>query len=90
MSRLPVWPGRLQVGRIAVDQFATSEQECLKKAQGAAMVELDPLIAAEAVYRPTIELDADAADRERLALHDGAAPKKTARSARHAGTWRSR
>ncbi len=54
------------------------------------MVELDPLIAAEAVYRPTIELDADAADRERLALHDGAAPKKTARSARHAGTWRSR
>lgn len=53
-----------------------------------ATVELVPVAAAEAVCRRKVEVDA--ADRERLALHDGAAPKKTARSARHAGTWRSR
>ena len=67
---------RLHIGRVAVDQFAALERERLQKAQGAVMVELDRVVASEAVDRPAVEVDADVTDRRRLALHDGAAAQE--------------
>lgn len=74
MSRLPAWPRQLLAGWDAADRFATAERECLKKAGAAAMVEFGPVVAAEAVNRQKVELDA--ADRKGLALHDCAAAKE--------------
>ena len=69
-------PGRLQVGRVAVDQLAALERECLEKAQGASVAQLHGAVAVEALQGAAIEIDADVADRGRLAPHDGAAPKE--------------
>ena len=61
---------RQHIGRVAVDQLPAVEVEPGQEVVGAAVVQLDRIVAAEAVDRPAVEIDADVAKRRRVALHD--------------------
>ena len=59
---------------LAAVQIATLEREPLEKAQGAAMVELDRVVASETFDRPAAEIGTEIEGRGRPALRDGTAP----------------
>ncbi len=75
VAAAPLRPARRpRAGRVAAGRFAAVEVEAGQERAGAAVAELDRMAAAEAVDRPAVGVDADVAQRRRLALHDGAAP----------------
>ena len=55
----------------AVDELRALERELGHEPVGAAVNELDGIRALELIERPRIEVDADVAQRRRLAPHDG-------------------
>jgi hypothetical protein len=62
--------GLVEVGRVAVHQLPAGERELRQKAVGTAVDLLHRVVAVEASQRPLIAIDADVAQRRRLALHD--------------------
>ena len=75
VAAAPLRPARRpRAGRVAAGRLAAVEVEAGQERAGAAVAELDRMAAAEAVDRPAVGVDADVAQRRRLALHDGAAP----------------
>ena len=64
--------GALQIRRVAVDELGAFELELGQIPVGTAVHELDGVVALERIERAHIEVDADVAQRRRLAPHDGA------------------
>ena len=70
----PVRPtGRMQIRRIAVDQFRTPQREAGQELVGTALYQLHRVVAPEPVKRALIAVNPDAAHRRGLAPHQGTA-----------------
>ena len=61
----------LQIRRVTVDELRSLEVELAQIPVGTAVDELDGVVALERRKRTRIEVDADVAQRRRLAPHDG-------------------
>jgi len=71
--------GRVQIGRIAVDQLRAQERERGLEGMGAVVHQLHRVVAAKGLKRPLVAVDPDRAHRRRLALHQRPAPKRLRR-----------
>ena len=72
-SRLPSLrtSGALQIRRVAVQELRALERELGEEPVGAAVNELDGVVALERIERAGIAVDGDVAQRRGLALHEG-------------------
>ena len=61
----------LQIRRVAVEELRALERELGQILVGAAVNELDGVVALERIERAGIPVNADVAQRRQLALHDG-------------------
>ncbi len=67
--------GRVQIGRIAVNQLRAQERERGQEVMGTAVNQIDRVVADEGLERLRIAVDADRTHGRRLALHQRPAPK---------------
>ena len=64
--------GALQIRRVAVEELRALERILAQEPVGAAVDELDGVVALELPERPRVAVDADVVQRRRLAPHDRA------------------
>ena len=67
---VPRATGALQIRRVAVEELRALERILAQEPVGAAVDELDGVVALELAERPRVAVDADVVQRRRLAPHD--------------------